>query len=216
MIFARQAAAKPILKPRMWRALVGITLLLGVWELLAFGAARLLIVRTPLQHAGAIVVLSGSSAYRERAKWAAELYKRGLAPKIILTNDNEQGGWSNTLQRNPFFVEDSQNVLVDSGVPRNAIEVLWQPVSSTHDEAMLLESYCHEHNLPSILLVTSAYHSRRAQWTFQRVLNSTHFRVGVDPVKAGTRAVATWWLDPVGWKTVPVEYMKLFYYRVYF
>ena len=216
MIFARHAAARQISKSSVWRTLVVSTLIFGAWELLALGAARLLIVRIPLEHADAIVVLSGSAAYDERAQWAADLYKRGLAPKIILTNDNHQGGWSNTQQRNPFFFERSLDKLLASGVPREAIEVLLQPVSSTHDEALLLEAYRNQHRLGSILLVTSSYHSRRALWTFRRVLGSSGITVGVDPVKAGAKYSATWWLYLRGWETVPLEYVKLIYYRLCF
>ena len=199
----------------MWRALIA-ALLFGSWELLALGAGRLLIVRATLEHADAIVVLSGSANYPERAQWAAELYKRGLAPKIILTNDNDQGGWSNVDQRNKFFFERSLDVLLTSGVPRNAIEILLQPVSSTHDEALLVEGYINRNRLGSILLVTSAYHSRRALWTFRRVLGSGEITVGIDPAKMGSPPPATWWLHLSGWRAVPLEYVKLAYYHVRF
>jgi len=79
-------------RTRLVRALVIACLVIAGWELLAVVAARFLVVRSPLNHADAIVVLSGSAAHVERAEWAAELYRRGLAPKIILTNDNQQGG----------------------------------------------------------------------------------------------------------------------------
>src|SRR6266446_6628076 len=61
--------------------------LCALW-FLAWGAAKLLIVDAPLEHADAIAVLSGSAVIRERAQLAARLYKEGRAPKVILTNDN--------------------------------------------------------------------------------------------------------------------------------
>src|ERR1043165_6643374 len=127
-----------MLNSRVVRALVIGCLVLAVWELLAIAGARFLIVRSPLAHADAIVVLSGSAAHVERAQWAAQLCKNGLAPKIILTNDNQMGGWSEPLQRNPFYFERSRDELLKAGVPQGAIEIRMEPVSSTYEEAQLI------------------------------------------------------------------------------
>ena len=203
-------------KHRLLRKVLIFLFVLGAWELLALGLGRLLIVRTPLYHADAIVVLSGSSTFRERIAHAARLYKKGVAARIILTNDNQQGGWSNELERNPFFFERARTQLFEAGIPEDAVEVLLEPVTGTHDEAVLLQSYCERHNFDSLLIVTSPYHSRRARWTFNRVLGSRGIEIGIDPVEVDKNSVATWWLRPSGLKTVPLEYVKLLYYRVYF
>jgi uncharacterized SAM-binding protein YcdF (DUF218 family) len=183
---------------------------------LAWGAAKLLIVDDPLEHADAIAVLSGSAVIRERAQFAAQLYKRGCAGKIILTNDNLQGGWSSAEQRNPFYYEQAAEVLRRSGVPPEAIEVLPQPVSGTGDEASLLRRYAGDHHLNSILVVTSAYHSRRALWTLRQVFANSGITIGLAAVPPGTQAPspATWWLHVRGWQMVPGEYVKIIYYRL--
>lgn len=189
-------------------------LVIAGWELLAIVAARFLVVRSPLSHADAIVVLSGSAAHVERAQWAAQLYKNGLAPKIILTNDNQQGGWSEAEQRNPFYFERSRDQLLASGVPKEAIEIRLEPVSSTYQEAELIRAVLPEYRLKSLVLVTSPYHSRRALWTFRRVLDSAETQIGIEPVAVNAKSPppATWWLHFNGWQIVPVEYVKLLYY----
>ena len=53
--------------------------------------------------ADAIVVLSGSSTYVERAAWAAQLYREGRAPVIVLTNDGLISGWDHREDRNPYY-----------------------------------------------------------------------------------------------------------------
>ena len=88
-----------------------------VWILLAWAAAEGLIVRASLAHADAIVVLSGSNAYVERTARAVELFREGRAPLVVLTNDDTRGGWSNALQRNPYFVERASEELLKGGVP---------------------------------------------------------------------------------------------------
>jgi uncharacterized SAM-binding protein YcdF (DUF218 family) len=194
------------------RLLIGAFVLVS-WELLAWGAARLLIVEAPLEHADAIVVLSGSGAFKERAQKAAELYRSGLARKVILTNDNLQGGWSRAQQRNPFYFERSRDVLMASGVGADAIEVLFEPVAGTYDEAVLLDKYCKDHSLRSIMVVTSAYHSRRALMTFRKVLSTTQVGLVHPDTGIQTPRPVTWWLHLSGWRAVPLEYLKLVYYR---
>jgi len=95
------------------------------WEIVAWVAARALVVDADLSSADAIVVLSGSSAYVERTHKAAELYRAGRAPLIWLTDDHMRGGWSNALQRNPYFVERAtDDGDVASGARKPRIECL--------------------------------------------------------------------------------------------
>lgn len=177
----------------------------------AWGAARFLIVRTPVAHADAIVMLSGSATFRERARHAAALYNQGRASRIILTNDNLRSGWSETEQRNPFYYERAVNELRQASVPQQNIEVSMDPIRGTYDEACLVRLYCERNRIHSIVVVTSGYHSRRALWTFRHVFRDSGIEVSMDPVDAGidTPAPATWWLNAFGWEMVPKEYAKL-------
>jgi uncharacterized SAM-binding protein YcdF (DUF218 family) len=203
---------------RVWRALVALVFALVVWELVAWAAARALVVREDVSHADAIAVLAGSSAYVERTRFAAKLYAQGRAPVVLLTNDGERGGWSSAEQRNPFFIERAIDELVSSGVPRERITVLPGLVSSTYDEARALREYAAAHNARSLLVVTSAYHTRRALWTLRRVTKGDEIEIGVVPVETGeqTPAPYSWWLTRRGWQSVPVEYAKLAYYHFHY
>jgi uncharacterized SAM-binding protein YcdF (DUF218 family) len=204
------------MKNRRTRFAVVLLLFLGVWSSCAWLAARALIVRTDLPRADALVVLSGSSTYLERSRWAAQLYRQGSAPKIILTNDGQQGGWSTSQQKNPLFFERAKDELNQSGVPMEKIEVLPRTVSSTYDEAMILRENAVANGMHSILLVTSAYHSRRALWTARHVFCGSGIEIGLDPVPAGkqTPSPSVWWLYHRGWQMVAEEYVKLIYYRL--
>jgi uncharacterized SAM-binding protein YcdF (DUF218 family) len=190
---------------------------LVAWFLLAWFAAEALVVRADLPRADALLVLSGSSNYVERARWAARLYREGRAPLILLTDDGQRGGWSNIEQRNPFFVERAARELTLAGVPAEKIEVLPGIVSSTYEEAAGLRAYASPHGLRSVLVVTSAYHSRRALWTLRRVMEGSGVEVGVDAPPAGvdeSPAPATWWTRPRGWQMVASEYPKIVYYHL--
>ena len=194
------------------RVFVAFLLLVCLW-LIAWLGARALIVSAPLEHADAIVVLSGSSTLAERTQHAARLYSQNRASKILLTTDNHQGGWSTSEQRNPYFHEIAVKELTGLGVPAQNVEVVGPPVNSTWDEAQVISEYSKTHNLHSILIVTSGYHSRRALRTFRTLVGSPT-QVGIDPVETGiqTPPPATWWMYPRGWQLVFVEYLKLIYY----
>ena len=193
-------------------ALLLITLALlplGGWLL-----ARMLVVREPMAKADAIVVMSGSATFRERARHAAALYNEGRAPRIVLTNDHLQSSWSEKEQRNPYYYERSRDELRQAGVPDEKIAVIMVPITGTYDEVMLLKKYSEANGLSSLIVVTSAYHSRRVRWSFSHVFAGTGKQIGMDPAEPGveTPALATWWLHRLGWEMVAKEYLKLLVY----
>lgn len=198
------------------RRLLSVLLVLLLLWVVSWLAARWLIVTAPLDRADAIVVLSGSSTLIERAQHAARLYSENRSQRILLTNDNQQGSWSRSQQRNLYFYEAAVNELKRLGVPAQNIEILSPPVGSTRDEAVLLAQYCKSQNLRSLLIVTSSYHSRRALWTFRTVFGDNGAQLGLDPVQTGiqTPQPSFWWLYKRGWQLVLVEYLKLIYYRL--
>ena len=191
--------------------------LLCVLLLSAWAAARGLIVRVPgAESADAIAVLSGSEVYRERDEYAAALFKAGRAPRIVLTNDDEPGGWSQERQRTMLFVERAQEALARAGVPPQSIEVAPGSVASTYDEAATLAAYARARGWRSVVVVTSGYHSRRAWWTLRQAFAGSGVRVGLEPVVAGAQSPSpwTWWASAAGWRMVAGEYVKLVYYHL--
>ena len=198
----------------VWRRATVAILTIALWPLLAWAAARLLVVRVPVSHADAIVVMSGSATFRERARHAAALYNEGRAARIVLTNDYLKSSWSSAEQRNPYYYERARDELLRAGVPEQNIAVIMVPITSTYDEAMLFKQYSEANQLGSLLVVTSAYHSRRALWTFRHIFQGSGKSIGIDPAEAGieTPSPATWWLHRFGWEMVPSEYGKIFFY----
>lgn len=202
---------------RRWsskRVVKWLVLFIIVWGILAWVAAQALIVNATLASADVIVVLSGSRAYLERTQKAAELFRQGRAPLVLLTNDHTRGGWSSVLQRNPYFVERATDELIKAGVPAEKIRIVPGLASSTRDEALILKDYALEQGLKSLLVVTSAYHSRRALRSLRQNFDGTGVTVGLEPAPIGSRTPSSvfWWLQPEGWRTVGGEYVKLIYY----
>ena len=199
---------------RSFKFIATFLLLILAWILFARLLAENLIVEKPLEHADAILILSGSSVYLERTQKATLVYKQGVAPKILLTDDGGHAGWSKTERRNPKFVEVARNNLIAEGIPPENIEILPAQVSGTIDEAEALRTKIEQAGLKSVLLVTSAYHTRRSLWTFEKVLKNNNVEIGIvsPPTGEQTPPPFVWWLARKGWKLVAGEYVKAVYY----
>ena len=186
----------------------------AAWPLAAWAAARWLVVECDMDRADAVVVLSGSSTYGERARRAAEIYAAGRAPLVVLTNDGQKSGWSAEAQRNPFFFEREAEELSRRGVPAGSIRVIPEEVGGTYEEALRVREFAEANGLRSVLVVTSPYQSRRALWAMRRAVGSEGLRVAVDAPAPGEESPRpfAWWLHALGWRLVPGEYVKLVYY----
>jgi uncharacterized SAM-binding protein YcdF (DUF218 family) len=201
--------------------MIFVPAILSVWTFLAPFLAERLIVEKPLDHADVIFVLAGSTAFVERTRKAALIYRKGVAPMVLLTDDGVIAGWSSKEQRNPPFVELARRELVAHGVPDEAIEVLLPEGSGTIIEARLLEKRAAEKQWKSLLIVTSPYHTRRALRTFETVFakSGVETEVGIVSPRPGQQSPPAlyWWLTTEGWRDVAGEYVKsVFYYVNYY
>ena len=199
---------------RLRRFLLIALLVLVVSPVVAWFAAHILIVKAEVPSADAIVVLSGSSTYLERANWAAKLYREGRAPIIVLTDDGLIGGWDNREDRNPHYYEMSARRLQQQGVPADRIQLAPGVALGTYEESVLVRDYASARNLKRVLVVTSGYHSRRALWSMRRACEGSGIQVGIDSAPPGwqTPSPWLWWSRRWGWKVVGGEYVKMVYY----
>jgi len=203
-------------KSRLRIAAFAVAMLLALWPVAAWGAARMLIVKRDLPEVDAIVVLSGSATYVERTDWAAKLFREKKAPLVIVTDERLMSGWSQADQRNLFFFELAVRELERQGVPSQDIQVVSDIGRGTFQECARVRDFAGRHGLRRLLLVTSAYHTRRALWSIENATPQTELQIGIDGPPPGwlTPAPVTWWTSRWGWKMVAGEYVKLVYYRL--
>lgn len=205
---------------RKSKVLLILALLILIWFFVAPFLAENLIVEKPVEKADIIFVLGGSATYLERTDKAAELFKNGVTKKILLTDDGTRGGWSQTEQRNMPFVELARRNLVAQGVPAENIEILKPETTGTIYEAKALTQLSKKENLRTILLVTSAYHTRRALRTFESEFAKENLpaEMGIVSAQTGrqTPPPSVWWLSVFGWQSVAGEYVKSVYYWIYY
>jgi len=173
-------------------------------------AAETLVVDDPLRPADVIFVLNGD--YNTRPFRAAELYRQGLAPRILIARSEVQP--AEKLGLAPNETDIAVAVMIKLGVPAQAITVLPVPggVTSTFDEAAQLRSYLQATKLRRVLLVTSAFHTRRARWVIEKELAGVPLELEVCAVPYDGFDATNWWRSENGLITFNNEYIKLFYY----
>jgi len=174
--------------------------------------ARFLTVRDVLEPADVIYVLNGDPNLRPAH--AARLYLMGLAPQVVIARAGDSPMVKLGLQLNT--TDMCINVLRKLGVPQASIVELKSSggVGSTFDEAQLLRTYAREHSLRRIIVVTSAFHTRRAGWIMRRVFRDTSAQIAMAPVEDPKYSPSNWWTREDGQVAVNDEYVKLVWYRL--
>ena len=82
------------------------------------------------------------------------------------------------------------------------------------DEAKALLVYSREHPLRKVIIVTSDLHSRRARYTFRKVLSGTGVKIMMAPISDLKYGADNWWQLEDGVIGLQNEYLKLAYYYI--
>src|SRR5260221_4856282 len=146
---------KPVKKPpqeknswrrRLLRVSAGVFAVLLLAALACYHYPRqVLTVDSGPVKADVMVVLGGG--YRERAERAAELFKQGAAPKIIVSGTGD--------------CNYNEHLLKTNGVPVSAI-ILECKSRTTRENAEFSIALLRQMHAHRVIIVTSWYHSRRA------------------------------------------------------
>jgi uncharacterized SAM-binding protein YcdF (DUF218 family) len=135
---------------------VGLLVLLGLAAL--FCPQKILTVDSGPVKADVLVVLGGG--IHERPERAAELFKQGIAPRVICSGLGDCNA--------------NRQLLIRAGVPAAAI--LTEGKSrNTHENAEYTIALLRAQHLKSAIIVTSWYHSRRAWRCFQHAAPEIKF-----------------------------------------
>lgn len=183
---------------------VGIALAIGsvFSESLLNGVSRSLIYEDPLVKVEAIVVLAGSGS-GNRIKAAARLYHEGIGEKLFFSGfEMYPGTYTSTLMK---------NYALKLGVPEDKI-ITWIPdvEVSTRGESVANLELLNKENIKKFILVTSAYHTRRAKLVYDKaiVLLGYDIEFLVYPAPDPWVPVQGWWKIRTGQKGIFIEYIK--------
>jgi hypothetical protein len=97
----------------------------------------------------------------DRAARAAELFKSGMAPRIIASG--------RYLRPYASIAELEQHDLTDRGVPATAVVRLPHRAADTREEALAISQLLSSRGWKRVILVTSNYHTRRSLYICERV-----------------------------------------------
>src|SRR5881397_3008604 len=193
------------------RAALGVAVALAAVSVAAILAAgRVLVVADPLPpRADAIVILAGSVP--DRALEAADLYRSGLAPRVVVTRERLPPGQAALRARGVRLPEGDEltvTALRGLGVPSPAIVVLRRRAVSTESEARTIARWACARRLRRVVVVTSRAHSRRARLILRQALGPG-IAVAMHPSRYDAFASARWWRVRRDAKIVLSEYEKL-------
>ncbi len=149
---------------RKWLGAIGLAVFLTLATLVAIDQYGLVDRAQPAD----VIVVLGSRVQRDgrlspslsrRARWAAELYNRGLAPVIICS-----GG----LGENPPTEAEAACSLIQSlGVPQSAI-VLETQARSTEETSLYVAAIMRARGWDSAVVVSDGYHLARTAMLFSQ------------------------------------------------
>ncbi len=153
--------------------------------------------------ADAIVVLGGGDVSRLRT--GAQLYDQGFASRLVLV-DTSVRDWAHMMRKqcDDCALEEKQVTIIEGS-------------TSTQSDAELTLAHCQQNGLTSVLVVTSPYHTRRAQQVFDDIYSPTGIQarvISTDDYGKLQRPTAEWWRDERTLQTVWVEFGKILYWEV--
>jgi len=139
--------------------------------------------------ADAIIAISGGDTSARTAE-AISLYKAGWAPKLIFSGAAAD-------KTGPSNAEVMQKQALSDGVPQSSI-IIEDLSTNTAENAQNTATVVQKMGLKRVILVTSAYHQRRASIEFGRRLGTDVVSVN-HPVANDGQWSSWWWLTPYGW-----------------
>ncbi len=175
-------------------------------------AARYLSVHDPLRKADAIFVLGGDPDIRPFA--AAELYRRGWAPRVLVPA--METGRLASAGLMPSQTELFLRVLKMEGIPDSAVQVL--PLaggtSSTTEDAEALRAWVRRTGARRVIAVTTTYHTRRTRFALNRAFEGMDVEIVMHGAPTRGYSERDWWKSESGLTTYFNEYLKLARYRL--
>lgn len=152
----------------------------------------------PCHKADAIVAISGGDT-SARTNEAVKLYKAGWADKLIFSGAAlDKSGPSNAAAMSRQAEQ--------AGVPPEDI-ILEEYGTTTKENAANSHDIFEVLGVKDVILVTSAYHQRRASLEFDA--RATDVAVRSHPVGADSQWSRLWWVTPSGWYLAVSELVKI-------
>jgi uncharacterized SAM-binding protein YcdF (DUF218 family) len=184
-------------------------------QILGWAADQL--IRNDAVEPSDVILLLAGGAFGVRALEAADLYHAGLAERIVLSPGAPSPGSAELARRGVSLAQPTQiqlNWFEGLGVPSGALSVLPGIVESTRDEAEVSAAWCDANDIGSVIVVTSAYHTARAGFVFERVFGDRPIRIAVRAAAFDDFTRDAWWKARTTLRTGVFELQRMLFYRL--
>ncbi|MEX2164523.1 MAG: YdcF family protein [Sulfuricaulis sp.] len=190
-------------RARAW--LIGVVVFLALIIGLGSQAGRFLegASQSP-ERADVLVVLGGDSG--DRTLKAIQLYKTGLAPRVLLT-----GVEDSPFEARKAYLTWRAQMLVDAGVPPDAV-LLDIRSANTMEEAVNTRQLLVERGWRKALVVSDPPHMRRIDWAWRKAFAQSGLEYRIVASQPRWWTPDSWWTHERSAQAVITEYIKLCYY----
>ncbi len=156
--------------------------------------------------ANAVIILSGGRM--TRTPKGLDLWQKGFAPLIFLTNEQPRN--SNYQHLEISNLEFAKRVAAQSNanVPWAVIPSISGGGTSTFDEAVDTLRLAKERDWRRIIIVTDHFHTRRALYAFEKVFDKSGIEVQVGAANNEIFDATNWWTSDIGISSFVLETIK--------
>jgi uncharacterized SAM-binding protein YcdF (DUF218 family) len=153
-----------------------------------------------------VIIILGGDSDGSRLRKGLQLHDEQFALQLILVSGGNSKGWIAIAKRHcsDCNLENREAIFLDGS-------------TDTRTDAQLSLAYCLANNLQTTLVVTSPYHSRRAQFVFNDIFAGSG--VSATVISSGDYGrllspEAAWWRDRETLETVWLEFGKILYWEL--
>jgi uncharacterized SAM-binding protein YcdF (DUF218 family) len=180
-------------------------------ESLLTSYAKTFTVNNATKGADLIFILGGNP--KTRPAKAVELVKDGYSDRIAMTYIKDKA-----VKYQEYFVKEEQltsNILQSEDLNLTMISCIKEDgATSTFDEAYSLARYVKKQNLKHIIIVTDAFHTRRALYAFKKIFRLQGLNIKLESAAAYNNVYFenNWWKTEKGLRAYIIEPIKFFFY----
>ena len=156
--------------------------------------------------ADAIVILSGGKT--TRIHHALKLFSEGYAPRLIFTEEKRPNSFLSNLFPTNEQIVDALVEKNNMNVPIITVPSIKGGATSTFDEAYDLRKYIEGKKYLHIILVTDAFHTKRALLAFKKIFDNSKVNFEMSAAQNEIFDEENWWTSDQGISAYFLESIK--------
>ncbi len=175
------------------------------------GYANLFRVDNASAGADLILILSGHP--ETRGPKAIDLYRHGYSDRLMVTNAVPPGRQGRASGMGQYDV--LRRIASEAQLHITMLNPEASGATSTYDEALQAAQFVSEHDIEHLIVVTDAYHTARARYTFTKIFSQGQVHARVEFAAAEDEFnESNWWTYRKGVVNYLIEPVKLAYYAI--